>query len=124
VDDVLQKWLYKGAPFVPKGRKLFLTHNMKEPYKILFTMIWILYGEEKNIHFKREWTPMSHYHYLIENGNIFNSDQLLFINIFETTRREPTLKNLCFFMSTYLIDVICATHHFIGMGWKWNPNLF
>jgi hypothetical protein len=27
-------------------------------------------------------------------------------------------------MSSYLIDVICATIHFPRMGWEWNPSLF
>jgi hypothetical protein len=27
-------------------------------------------------------------------------------------------------MSAYLIDVVYASVHFLGMGWEWNPSLF
>jgi hypothetical protein len=98
---------------------VFLTHNIKEPYMFLSNMICKLYGEENNIHLKREWTLVAHY--VEEKGHIFNWDHLLSINILKTVRRAPTLKIPGFFMSYYLIDVICVAHHFLGMDWEWNP---
>jgi hypothetical protein len=70
VEEVIQEWWEDITPFTPKSNKKFMTHNMKELYRLLSSRICILYGEENNIHFKREWTPMIHY--IVENRNIFN----------------------------------------------------
>jgi hypothetical protein len=95
---------------------------MKEPYQFLASMICRLYGEEKCTHFKLEWTPIAHY--VAEKGHVFNWAQLLSINIFETTKGAPGPKQPGFFMSSYLLDVVCASNCFPGMGWYWNPTSF
>jgi len=62
-------------------------------------------------------------HYVVEVGHIFNWAQILFFNIFETVRKAQRLKKLDFYMSSYLIGVICLSIHFPTMGWDWKPNL-
>jgi hypothetical protein len=84
---------------------------MKEPYMLLDSMICRLYEEEKSTHFRLEWTPMAYY--VAEKGHIFNWSQILSINIFEEARRAPGLKLLGFYMSTYLLDVICVENCFL-----------
>lgn len=69
VFEVIQEWWQEGVPFFPKGSKFFLTHNMKEPYRLVVAMISRLYREENNIHFRRERTPMAHY---VAKDTIFN----------------------------------------------------
>jgi hypothetical protein len=60
---------------------------MKEPQRLLATMICRLYGEEKCTHFRIEWTSMVHY---VEGKEyIFHQAQIFPINIFEATMRSP-----------------------------------
>jgi len=119
---VIEKWWQEGETLSREGNKLFLMHHMKQPYRLLNSLICILYGKENNTHFKRQWAPLVYY--VAEKEHIFNLVQLLSINIFETKKSPYTLKPLGFYMFSYLIDVLCANVHFLGMRWECKPSLF
>jgi hypothetical protein len=46
-----------------------------------------------------------------------------YIQHFQKCQRGPGLKKLGFYMSSYLIDVVCSSISFPTMGWDWNPSL-
>ena len=118
--ELIQYWWEEGVSFTQKDFNLYLIQHMKEPYQFLSSMICKLYGEDKCTHFKLEWTPIAHY--VSDKGDVFNWEQLLSINISETTKGALGPKQPGFFMSSYLLDVVCASNHFPGMDWCWNPT--
>jgi len=56
------KWL-KGGVLInkvsrKKPTKLYAIQHLREPYKLLAFMIYILYGEDICFVFRMEWAPM------------------------------------------------------------------
>jgi hypothetical protein len=96
------------------------TQEFKRPYKMLNTMICRLYGEEKSTHFHMEWMPMAYT--VVKTGKIFNWVDILTFNIFQNVKNSPGMKNPSFYMSAYLIDVVCSSIQFPTFGWSWDQN--
>jgi hypothetical protein len=42
-------------------------------------------------------------------------------NIFNRAKEAIGMKNLGFYMSTYIIDAIFSVHHFPAFEWSWTP---
>jgi hypothetical protein len=79
-----------------------------------------LYGEETNNHFRMEWFPMAYT--VVKNDNYFNWDNILSFNIANRVLEPKGMKNPCFYMSSYIIDKICATNCFLSFNWAWTSN--
>jgi hypothetical protein len=100
-----------------KGRKKCLTQYLKNPYRIMNSMICRLYGEETSTHFRMEWFPMAYT--MVKNGQAFNWEIILSFNITNQVLDPKGITNHVFYMSSYLIDVICATRYFLVFNWAW-----
>jgi hypothetical protein len=93
----------------------------KRPHMIAITMICRLYGEKNPQHFKLEWVPLLHQ--IVKKGKIFNWAEILSANILLVVKRSlesPPRFGVGFFMSSYLIDVVCAITPFPLMKWSWS----
>jgi len=80
-------------------------------------MISILYGEETNTHFRMEWFCMSYI--VAKTSKSFNWASILPFNIANQIEYPKGMKNPSFYMSSYLIDTICATNYFFSFNWAW-----
>jgi hypothetical protein len=58
---------------------------------------------------------------MVKIGKVFNSAHILAFNIFHKDKESLGMKKPRFFMSSYLIDVICSSIHFPAFIWDWNP---
>jgi hypothetical protein len=103
-----------------KGKKLIPTQEFKAPYKIFIVMLNRLYGEEKCTHFYIDWLPMARI--IVKTGQVFNQVEILTFNICLNVKNVPGMKKPCFYMSTYLIDVICSSTPFPNLGWNWDMD--
>jgi hypothetical protein len=52
---LMKNWLVDEECMVKKGERYIYAHHLKDPYIILNAMIYRLYGEETNTHFRMEW---------------------------------------------------------------------
>lgn len=62
---------------------------------------------------------------IVKEGSVFNWSSILSLTIMDAIARVRyhTPGNPPeFYMSSYLIDIVCAANHFPGMGWKWAPT--
>jgi hypothetical protein len=83
-------------------------------------MICRLYGEETNTHFRMEWFPMAYM--VAQKGQAFNWVSILSFSITKRSQDPKGMKNPEFYMSSYLIDVVCATNSFPTFNWAWTPK--
>jgi hypothetical protein len=105
---------------VKEGERYILMQYLKIPYKMLNTMICILYGEETNTQFRMEWFMMAYT--VVKTRQVFNWETILTYNIFNRAKEAQGIKNPGFYMSTYLIDAIFSAHHFPSFEWSWTPS--
>jgi hypothetical protein len=66
----MKNWWVDEDETLKQGHKLFLTHRLHTPYKMLVAMICRLYGEEKCTHFQTDWLPLTQT--IVRIGKIFN----------------------------------------------------
>jgi hypothetical protein len=94
---------------------------------ILDQVVWAiqlisrLYGEKFSTHVKFAWVPMIHE--IIKHGKIFNWETILSNSLVEAIRKsqiDAPIIPLEFYMSFYLLDVVCASNSFVGLGWSWS----
>jgi hypothetical protein len=83
-------------------------------------MIYRLYDEETNTHFRMEWFLMEYM--VVKTGQVFNWVNILAFNIFNRAKEATGMKNHGFYMLAYLIDAIFSVHHFPTFEWSWTPS--
>lgn len=81
-----------------------------------------LFGKTDSTIFSMEWLPLI---YVAVNATIINWSQILSANLemaIREYRRKRSVSSRIFppfFMSAYLMDVVCFCSQFPNMGWKW-----
>ena len=70
-------------------------------------------------HFLDKWIPIIHQ--VIRYGSILNWGEIISSNL--DIQLKKVQKEHQFYMSSYLLDVMCASQEYPCVGWKWNPNL-
>jgi hypothetical protein len=78
--------------------------------------------KEKSTHFQTDWLPLAHT--IVKTGQVFNWEDILAFNICLHMKNIPGMKKPCFYMSSYLVDVIVPPCNFLtlgGTGTKTNP---
>jgi hypothetical protein len=80
-------------------------------------MICRLYGEETKTHFNMEWFPMEYT--MVKTYKSLNGDNVLSFNIANQVLNMKGMKNIGFYMSSYLIDLICVNNYFPTYIWAW-----
>jgi hypothetical protein len=82
-----------------------------------------LYGKEDTAHFFLPWVPLIH---IVTEGFSFDWAKLLSdsltIQITEYRMQRENGKVASFFMSAYIMDVVCFITPFPLMIWSWNPS--
>jgi hypothetical protein len=93
-------------PFQWKLRVSYNTQYLKAPYQLLMMMIFQLYGEENNVHFKLEWVPLDTHITIVEGK--FLTWPILYQTTSPTTLKvPPPIKNQFFIcMSFYLMHFV------------------
>jgi hypothetical protein len=119
-ESLMENWFVDEEWMVKKGEIYIPAHYLKDPYIILNAMICRLYGEETNTHFRMEWFLMAYT--IVKTRKAFNWANILSFNISTRAQEAKGMKNLGFYMTTYLIDAVCVAHVFPAFNWAWNPR--
>ena len=69
--------------------------------------------------FLDKWIPIIYQ--VITTGSTLNSGELISSNLY--LQLKKSWKEHWFFMSSYLLDVMCASIECPSLGWKWDPIL-
>jgi hypothetical protein len=74
-------------------------------------------------HVKIGWVPIMYE--IIEGGKIFYFVTILSNSLLESigkSQLDVFLGTAYFYMSSYLLDVICSSYTFMGLGLYWSPK--
>ena len=61
-------------------------------------------------------------HTILNTGQVFNWEEILTFNTCLNLKNIPNMKNPCFYMSSYSIDVICSSIQFPNLRWNWDQD--
>jgi hypothetical protein len=59
---------------------------------------------------------------VVKKGQDFNWESILSFIIVNRVQDPKGMKNLGFYMSSYLIDVVCSANSFPAFNWAWTPD--
>jgi hypothetical protein len=95
-----------------------------EPHMMYIAMMMCrLYGKENTAHFFLPWVPIMH---TVADGYSFDWAKILSDNLVREITKYQSLrakgKPAPFFMSAYIMDVVCFMTPFPLMGWSWTPT--
>jgi hypothetical protein len=88
-------------------------------------MMCRIYGKENTTHFFLLWVPIIH---IVAEGYSFDWEKILSDSLVQEIARYQSLrakgKPAQFFMSAYIMDVVCFMAPFPLMDWSWTPNSY
>lgn len=86
-------------------------------------MMFRLYGRENTTHFLLQWVPIMH---TVAEGYSFDWAKMLSDSLVKEITEYRSLKAkgqpASFFMSAYIMDVVCFMTSFPLTGWNWTPT--
>jgi len=123
LSDLIKDWVSHPAKFRADGNGVYSISSLEPQFKYIAMMTYRLYGKEDTTHCFFPWVPLIH---TIDEGCSFNWDTLLSDSL--TSRitkyrmQRENGKVASFFMSTYIMDVVCFMMPFPLMRWSWTPS--
>ena len=121
MDHLIREWWYDPDSFKVIGEKIYHVTKLKKSPMLVFIMLCRLYGEKNPSRFKLSWVPIIRQ---VLVGNIFNWAHILSTNLkqeVKKSQRFPPRYFPWFFMSSCLVDVICALTPFPLLSWNQSP---
>ena len=78
-----------------------------------------MFGRKDGSRSPDKWIPI--FYQIITSGSILNWDELISSSL--DLQLKKYWKENQLFMSSYLLDVMCANIEYPYLGWRWEPNL-
>jgi hypothetical protein len=120
---IIKEWWGLPAKFRADTHGIYATASLNEYMVYIALMLCRLFGRKIPTHFLAEWVPLL---YKVAEGYIFNWGKILSDNLAKEIVDYQTEKSegqpLSFYMSAYIMDVICYMTPFPLMNWSWNPD--
>jgi len=117
-------WVHTKRFRVRPFKSTYPTASLREPYKLVAMMMCRLFGDPDAKEFQQVWVQLMHE--VCNKGTIFNWSGILSCAIVHAVNRARRVlgenEPAHFYMSSYLLDVICATNPFPGLHWMWTPT--
>jgi hypothetical protein len=108
LSDLIKDWVSHPVKFRADGNGVYSISSLEPQFKYITMMTYRLYRREDTTHFFLLWVPLIH---IVAEGCSFDWDKLLSesltTQIIEYQTQRESGKVASFFMSTYIMDVIC-----------------
>ena len=93
--------------------------NSEKAFKLQFCFLSSVFERKDGSSFLDKWIPIIYQ--VTTSGFTLNQGELISSNL--DLQLKKSQKEHQFFMSSYLLDVMCASIEYPSLGWKWKPNL-
>jgi hypothetical protein len=119
--DLIKGWWRSPSKFRADTQRIYAISSLNEYMVYVAMMLCKLFGKKNPCHFLAEWVP-----FLEEasKGYSFNWDKILSDNIAKKVSNYKDARSrgqpVAFYMSTYIMDVICFMTPLSLMNWSWN----
>ena len=105
---------FKSKPTTTKWK----TSNFIKIVQIIVILISRVFGRKDGSTFLDKWIPIIYQ--IITSGATLNGGELISSNL--DNQLKKVHKDRQFYMSTYLMDVMCANIEFPSLEWKWESS--
>jgi hypothetical protein len=121
--DLIKDWYSHPEKFRVDSHGIYPVSALEPHIMYIIMMMCRLYRKENIAHFFLPWVPIIHIaaeEYSFDWENILSDNLVQEIARYQSLRAkgQPTQ----FFMSVYIMDVICFMTLFPLMEWSWTPN--
>jgi hypothetical protein len=122
MSSLIKDWVSRSAKFRADNHGIYSIASLEPQYKYVAMMTCRLYGREDTSHFFLPWVPLI---FRVAEGCSFDwvkmlSDSLT-SRVTEYRAQKESGKIASFFMSAYIMDVVCFLTPFPLMSWSWTP---
>ena len=114
------KWWWSKGQFRSKSEStMWKTSKFRKSVQIIVILLSRVFGRKDGSTFLDKWIPIIYQ--IITSGSTLNWGELFSSNIDVQLRKVQ--KDHQFYMSSYLMNVMCASLEFSSLGWKWESSL-
>jgi hypothetical protein len=121
--DLIKDWYSRPKKFRADSHGIYPFSALEPHIMYIAMMMRRLYGKEDKTHFFLKWVPIMH---TVAEGYSFDWARILSDSLVKEITTYQSLKAkgkpTQFFMSAYIMDVVCSMTPFPLMGWSWTPN--
>jgi hypothetical protein len=121
--DLIKDWCSRPEKFRVDSHGVYAISSLEPHMMYVAMMMCRLYGRENTAHFLLPWVPIMH---TVAEGYSFDWAKILSDNLVREITKYQSLKSkgqlAPFFMSAYIMDVVCFMTPFPLMGWNWTPT--
>jgi hypothetical protein len=123
LSDLIKDWYSHPEKFRADSHGIYPVSALEPQIMYIAMMMCRLYGKENTTHFFLPWVPIIH---SVAEGYSFDWEKILSDSLVQEIARYQSLrakgKPTQFFMSAYIMDVVCFMTPFPLMDWSWTPN--
>ena len=117
--SIMKGWCSKGQFREKHSSVEWKTSKFRKNIHIIVIFLSRVFRRKGASSFPDKWIPIIYQ--LITSGSTLNCGVLISSNL--DLELKKAQKEHLFFMSSYLLDVMCASIEFPSLSWKWEPNL-
>ena len=116
---LLKGWWSKGNFRSKPVTVEWKTSKFRKTVQIIVILLSKVFGRKGESTFPNKWIPIIYQ--IMTNRVTLNWGELISSNL--DNQLKKVHKEHQFYMSTYLMDVMCANIEFPSLEWKWEPSL-
>ena len=116
---ILKGWWSKGHFRSKPTTAEWKTSKFRKVVQIIVILLSRVFGRKDGSTFLDKWIPIIYQ--IITNRATLNWGELISSNL--DNQLKKVHKEHQFYMSTYLMDVMCSNHEFPSLEWKGEPSL-
>jgi hypothetical protein len=123
LSDLIKYWCSRPEKFRAESHGIYSISSLEPQFMYIAMMMCRIYGKENTTHFFLPWVPIIH---SMAEGFSFDWAKILSDNLTSKISEYQTKKikwqPTSFFMSSYVMDVICFMTLFPLMRWSWTSD--
>ena len=94
-------------------------YKFKKSIQIIVILLAKKFGRRDAPSFPEKWTPIIHQ--VITHRSKLNLGEIVSSNL--DIQQKKAHKENQLYMSSYMLDVMCASRKYTSLGWRWKPDL-
>lgn len=122
--DILRDWWQDPEKFRVRTDQAYKTEGLCKVYQLIAVMMSQLYGKGERDVFFGTWVPLMYV--VATQGTIFNWVSILSSSLrtnIATAKSPPLEQPPEFYMSSYLLDVVCSRCYFEHWSCNWDTSV-
>ena len=116
---IMKGWWFEGQFKAKYASIEWKTSKFRKSVQIIVILLSRVFERKDGSIFSEKWIPIIYQ--IITSGSTLNWGELISSNLDVQLRKAR--KDHQFFMSSYLMNVMCSSLEFPSLGWKWESIL-